>query len=58
MPEPSKADVLARAKQLFEEETGRPWEGTPDDSPGEVGIAAFVKRAEIELRDIIEEGHS
>ena len=59
MTDPRKIDVLERAKQTFESETGRTWtnifpnceaEETPATGPTELEAAGYLARAERELQ--------
>ena len=54
---PTEADVIARAKQLFEEETGHPWIAASVGGP-KTDLDEYVERARVELSAIDEEGHS
>ena len=61
MPELNQADVLTRAKQLFEIETGRQWEGGSDKSaPGATDAeqSSYLDKARTELEAVDQEGHS
>jgi hypothetical protein len=66
MGQPTEDEVFHRAKQLFEEENGRPWKtsfskhtgDTPAEDPGEDEAAKYIERARVELSAIEEEGHS
>ena len=51
---PTNAEVITRAKQLFEEETGRVWKDGADHDE----TAPYIERARRELAEIEEEGHS
>ena len=63
---PTDAEVITRAKQLFEEETGRARDppfskrvgDTPPATPVEDEAARYIDRAKRELAEIEEEGHS
>lgn len=63
---PTDAEVITRAKQLFEEETGRVWDAAfakragemPPANADEDEAARYIDRAKRELAEIEEEGHS
>ena len=61
MPDLVESDVVTRAKQLFEIESGRQWEGT---APGggapasDSEKASYMEKARQELQFVEEEGHS